>query len=64
MINVSIPFEEYLKLIEDARMLAELRAAGVDNWEGYSEAIRSFHEQTDGPEDDDKEDYTIKGDER
>ena len=36
--NVTIPQELYEGLIEESRFLDALRAAGVDNWEGYSDA--------------------------
>lgn len=36
--NVTIPLEVYEGLIQESRMLDALTAAGVDNWEGYSEA--------------------------
>ena len=36
--NVTIPLEVYEGLIQESRMLDALQAAGVDNWEGYSEA--------------------------
>lgn len=39
---VTIPLEEYLSLKEDSEFLADLEEAGVDNWEGYSEAHRQF----------------------
>ena len=38
---VSISKDELEKLREDSAMLAALEAAGVDNWEGYSEACRA-----------------------
>lgn len=38
---VTIPLSEYLSLKEDSDFLAALEAAGVDNWEGYSEAHQS-----------------------
>ena len=37
--TVTIPKEEYESLLEDSRFLAALRAAGVDNWEGYDYAF-------------------------
>ena len=33
-----VPTEEYTSLIEDSILLGKLRAAGVDNWEGFDEA--------------------------
>ncbi|MBB3910118.1 hypothetical protein [Sphingomonas desiccabilis] len=41
---VSIPRDEYLKLQEAAEKLAALEAGGVDNWEGYAEALRALYE--------------------
>jgi hypothetical protein len=35
--TVTIPTDEYLRLVEDSANLDGLRAAGVDNWDGYSE---------------------------
>lgn len=44
-----------LKELEDSEnMLNALVAAGVDNWEGYSEALRLLDED----EDDDSDDYS------
>lgn len=36
---VTIPTTLYKKLLEDSEFLDALRAAGVDNWEGYSYAF-------------------------
>lgn len=36
---VSVALEEWAALQEDSRVLSALRAAGVDNWEGYSVAM-------------------------
>jgi hypothetical protein len=33
------------ELEKDSAMLAALEAAGVDNWEGYSEAIQSLEDE-------------------
>lgn len=44
---VTISKKEYEQLKEDSNFLNALRAAGVDNWEGYSEAC--------GSEDDEEE---------
>lgn len=35
---------EYRQLKEDSDFLAALEAAGVDNWEGYSVALREMDE--------------------
>lgn len=42
---VSISLEEYAELQDAAAMLSALHAAGVDNWEGYSEAITIYEEE-------------------
>lgn len=36
---------EYQKLKNDSRELAALEAAGVDNWDGYGEALRSLEDE-------------------
>jgi len=35
-----VPTEEYTSLIEDSILLGKLRAAGVDNWEGFDSALK------------------------
>lgn len=40
--TVTISADTYDKLIEDSALLASLWAAGVDNWEGYGEAINNL----------------------
>lgn len=42
--TVTISMEEHNSLIEDQRLLNCLTAAGVDNWEGWDEAMEMFHE--------------------
>ena len=37
--TVTISVEEYNELLDDAEFLNALRMAGVDNWDGYDEAI-------------------------
>lgn len=37
--TVTIPRSRYDELIEADRMLSRLEAAGVDNWEGYDDAM-------------------------
>lgn len=44
METVAIPKAEYEKLLEDQFWLECLESAGVDNWEGYDEAIQLFKE--------------------
>ena len=36
--TVTISEEEYDRLIENERFLCALQGAGVDNWDGYSDA--------------------------
>ena len=42
--TVTISKEEYESLLEDRRFLEALRAAGVDNWEGYEYAFEDEDE--------------------
>ncbi|MBS7457682.1 hypothetical protein [Coralloluteibacterium stylophorae] len=42
--TVTIPREEYEELLEDQRFIEALRAAGVDNWDGYDYALEIFQE--------------------
>lgn len=39
-VTVTVTVAEYEKLRDAARRLAQLEAAGVDNWEGYDDALR------------------------
>jgi hypothetical protein len=41
--NVVIPLEEYEKLKADQDFLECLRAAGVDNWQGYEMAMDYYN---------------------
>jgi hypothetical protein len=43
-IIVEVPKEQYDELIEAQEKLSALEAAGVDNWEGYDDAMRMLHE--------------------
>lgn len=43
-ITVEISKKEYNELVQDSRFLNALRAAGVDNWEGYDEAFDILEE--------------------
>lgn len=36
---ITIPISVWNEMIEDANMLDALRAAGVDNWQGWDEAM-------------------------
>lgn len=41
--SVTITKEEYEKLLFAKEMLLALMGAGVDNWEGYGEALRTLN---------------------
>lgn len=41
---VTIQKSTYVDLVECKRKLDALEAAGVDNWEGYGEAVQSLEE--------------------
>ena len=43
---VEISVEEYNDLIDDSIMLMALNAAGVDNWQGYDDAIEIYNEMS------------------
>ena len=43
--TVTISKKEYDELVNDSSFLFALQAAGVDNWEGYDEAIRIQNEE-------------------
>ncbi len=47
MDTVELTRKEYDQLVRDSEWLSCLSAAGVDNWEGYDEAIRMFHASED-----------------
>lgn len=42
--TITIKRSRYLSLLEADRMLRALEAAGVDNWEGYDEALENVEE--------------------
>lgn len=42
METVTISKELYEELIRDSKVLNALRAAGVDNWEWYDDALESL----------------------
>lgn len=44
--KVTAVFENHMfkSLIDDVEFLKALNAAGVDNWEGYEEALRIYDE--------------------
>tara|TARA_R110000868_G_scaffold300126_1_gene560535 strand:+ start:55711 stop:55866 length:156 start_codon:yes stop_codon:yes gene_type:complete len=43
--TITIPINVYQKLMKDQCLLNCLHIAGVDNWEGYYEAIEIFNEE-------------------
>lgn len=43
--TITITLKEYNSLLEDSALLAALEAAGVDNWEGYSDAVNAIDEE-------------------
>ena len=45
--TVTIDKQQYLKLQSDSNMLQALYAAGVDNWEGYEDALDIMDENDD-----------------
>jgi len=40
--TVTISKKEYDKLLNDSRILRALEGAGVDNWEGYDDAMNEI----------------------
>ena len=43
--TITISKKEYAKLLKDQWLLECLKDAGVDNWEGYDEAVRMAKER-------------------
>lgn len=41
---VEIPEAEYNELVKQSMILAALEAGGVDNWDGYDDAIEDLDE--------------------
>lgn len=41
---VTIPLSEYEQLVADQQLLDALHAAGVDNWQGYDDAVEAASE--------------------
>lgn len=41
---VTVPKQEYDSLVKDSKFLEALRAAGVDNWDGYEFALDTLDE--------------------
>ena len=44
MLQITINFNEYQRLLTNSTKLECLISAGVDNWEGYDEAMQMFAE--------------------
>lgn len=44
--TITISVEEYKELLEANAFLIALSNAGVDNWEGYSEALKPYEEES------------------
>ena len=46
---ITITKAEYDELLDNQRMLQALEGAGVDNWQGYDDAMESYNgEEEDG----------------
>ena len=43
--TITIPVEHYDEILDDVRFLNALRAAGVDNWDGYDYALEIYNEE-------------------
>lgn len=43
-ITITITKEEYDELVESRLILYALEAAGVDNWEGYGDALVDYRD--------------------
>ena len=41
--TVTISKVEYARLVDEAARMGALRAAGVDNWEGFDEAMAIYY---------------------
>lgn len=57
--TVTISLTEYIILKEDSLMLQYLNEAGVDNWEGYSDAYQLFRGYSEDEEEDDWDDEDV-----
>jgi len=49
--KVGVEYDEYQKLLEDQDKLRALEAYGVDNWDGYSDAMSSVYNEDEDEED-------------
>lgn len=45
--EITIYEDRYEELLESQRILQKLYEHGVDNWEGYDEAMREIREEND-----------------
>ena len=45
--TVTISKKEYEELLKDQRILDALRAVGVDNWDGWDDAMDIYHDGDD-----------------
>lgn len=43
---IEIPLKDYKSLLNDRLLLVALQAAGVDNWDGYDNAMEIFEDMT------------------
>jgi hypothetical protein len=43
--TVTISQKQYDKFLEDSQFLSYLKARGVDNWDGYSDAYEMMYEE-------------------
>lgn len=41
--TIEIPLSVYEELVDDQKLLDALRAAGVDNWQGWDDAIEIYN---------------------
>lgn len=44
---IRVPLSRYIELLESEQKLDALDACGVDNWEGYGEAMRMLEDEED-----------------
>ena len=40
---ITISQTQYLELLDDQKLLDALRAVGVDNWQGWDDALDMYH---------------------
>lgn len=44
--EITIPLDKFKELVEDQKLLNALRAAGVDNWEGWDSVVSDDNEES------------------